>query len=208
MVADVRVCRRLAWSLTALFIDRQSPAEVAARYGVHRSWVYKLKTRYEIEGDAAFEPRSRRPRATPAAIGSSTATLITRRRKELSKRRLDAGPETIRWHLTQHHDLAVSQSTVARTLTRAGLVTPEPKKKPKNSYIRFRATMPNETWQADFTHYRLTDGTDVEILSWLDDCTRMALRVTAHHRVTGPIVLTQFLRAYQTHANPGLHTDR
>jgi len=29
--------------LTALFIDRQTPAEVARRYGVHRSWVYKLK---------------------------------------------------------------------------------------------------------------------------------------------------------------------
>jgi hypothetical protein len=31
--------------LTALLLDRQTPAEVAARYGVHRSWVYKLKAR-------------------------------------------------------------------------------------------------------------------------------------------------------------------
>jgi hypothetical protein len=60
-------------------------------------------------------------------------------------------------------------------------VTPEPKKRPKSSYIRFQAQMPNETWQSDFTHYRLADGTDVEILTWLDDCTRFALRVTAHH---------------------------
>jgi hypothetical protein len=30
--------------LTALFVDRQTPAEVAARYGAHRSWVYRLKT--------------------------------------------------------------------------------------------------------------------------------------------------------------------
>ncbi len=29
--------------ITALFIEQQSPAEVAARYGVHRSWVYQLK---------------------------------------------------------------------------------------------------------------------------------------------------------------------
>jgi hypothetical protein len=59
---------------------------------------------------------------------------------------------------------------------------------------RFKAPMPNECWQADFTHYRLTrpdgrDGADSEILSWLDDdCSRYALRVTAHVRVTGPIV--------------------
>ena len=33
--------------LTALFVDHQTPTEVAARYGVHRAWVYKLKARYE-----------------------------------------------------------------------------------------------------------------------------------------------------------------
>jgi transposase InsO family protein len=76
-------------------------------------------------------------------------------------------------------------------------VTPEPKKKPKSSYIRFAAEQPNETWQSDFTHYRLSHadgspGADVEILSWLDDHARFALSVTAHHRVTGPIVLTTF----------------
>jgi transposase len=45
--------------ITALFVDHQTPAEVAARYGVHRAWVYKLKARYEAEGATALEPRSR-----------------------------------------------------------------------------------------------------------------------------------------------------
>jgi hypothetical protein len=39
--------------------------------------------------------------------------------------------------------------------------------------------MPNECWQADFTHYPLAGGADSEILSWLDDDSRLALRVTA-----------------------------
>ena len=57
--------------------------------------------------------------------------------------------------------------------------------------------MPNETWQSDFTHYRLTrpdgrPGTDTEIITWLDDHSRYALHVTAHHRVTAPIVLATF----------------
>ena len=47
--------------LTALFVEHQTPAEVAARYGIHRAWVYKLKARYEAEGETALEPRSRRP---------------------------------------------------------------------------------------------------------------------------------------------------
>jgi transposase len=51
--------------ITALFVESQKPAEVAARYGVDRSWVYRLKARYEAEGEAAFEPRSRRPKTSP-----------------------------------------------------------------------------------------------------------------------------------------------
>jgi transposase InsO family protein len=86
----------------------------------------------------------------------------------------------------------VSTATIARQLSRAGLVTPEPNKRPHCSYVRFEAAQPNETWQSDFTHYPLTDGTDCEILTWLDDCTRYALRITAHVRVTGPIVLGSF----------------
>ena len=61
--------------------------------------------------------------------------------------------------------------------------------------------MPNETWQADFTHYRLADGTDIEILTWLDDYSRYALRITAHHRVTGPIVVADVPQAVRTARN-------
>ena len=165
--------------ITALFIDHQTPAEVADRYGVHRSWVYKLKARYEAEGDAAFEPRSRRPKTSPTAIPPATVELILKLRRELNGVGLDAGPDTIAWHLAQHHDLTVSTATISRHLAKAGLVTPEPKKRPKSSYIRFEATMPNETWQSDFTHYPLTDietyPKGIEIITWLDDCTRYAL---------------------------------
>jgi transposase len=70
--------------LTALLVDRQAPAEVAARYGVHRSWVYKLKARYQADGDAAFEPRSRRPKTSPTAIPPTTVALIVALRQKLT----------------------------------------------------------------------------------------------------------------------------
>lgn len=122
--------------ITAVFVDRQKPAEVASRYGVHRSWVYKLKARYEAEGEAALEPRSRRPKTSPTAIPAATVELIVQLRQQLSEQGLDAGPDTICWHLHHHHGITVSVTTVARYLTRRGLVTPEPKKRPKSSYIR------------------------------------------------------------------------
>ena len=147
------------------------------------------------EGEAAFEPRSRRPKTSPSAISASAAGLIIALRKELAGQGLDAGPHTIAWHLQHHHRVAVSPATVSRYLTRAGLVTPAPAKRPRSSYLRFQADLPNECCQSDFTHYRLTDGTDTEVLTWLDDHSRYALSVTAHRRVTGPIVLAAFRAA-------------
>lgn len=44
-----------------------SQSEAARRYGVSQGWVSRLMARYATEGDAAFEPRSRRPHTTPAA---------------------------------------------------------------------------------------------------------------------------------------------
>ena len=44
------------------------------------------------------------------------------------------------------------------------------------------------------THARLHDGSDVEVLTWLDDHSRYALSVTAHRRVTGTAVVDTFTR--------------
>jgi transposase len=152
--------------ITAVTVERRPVSEVARAYGVARSWVYTLLARYQAEGEAAFEPRSRRPKTSPNAISGGAVELIVRLRKELSGRGLDAGPHTIRWHLRHHHQVTVSAATISRHLTGAGLVTPQPRKRPKSSCIRFQAEQPNECWQSDFTHYPLADGTDAEILTW------------------------------------------
>jgi transposase InsO family protein len=188
--------------ITAVTVEKRPVSEVACSYGVARSWIYTLLARYRAEGEAAFEPRSRRPKTSPRAISADTADLIVRLRKELTDQGLDAGPVTIAWHLERHHQARVSPATISRYLTRRGLVTPEPRKRPKSSYIRFQAEQPNECWQSDFTHYPLADGTGTEILTWLDDHSRLALSVTAHHRVTGQIVLTAFQAAVAAHGAP------
>jgi transposase InsO family protein len=118
-------------------------------------------------------------------------------RRDLVGQGLDAGAHTIAWHLRQHYQQTVSEATIWRTLQRSGLIIPEPKKKPKAAFICFAAEQPNEMWQTDFTHYRLTrpDGTpgaDVEILSFLDDHSRYALSITCHQPVTGPAVVAAF----------------
>ena len=68
--------------------------------------------------------------------------------------------------------------------------------------IRFAASAPNEVWQSDFTHGRLADGSEVEILNWLDDHSRALLACTAFRRVSGDDVVATFTAAGDTHGWP------
>ena len=89
--------------ITAIEVEGRSPAEVIRAYGVSRSWLYELLARYRAEGDAAFEPRSRRPHTSPRATPPDTVEQVLRLRKQLTEAGLDAGADTIGWHLTHHH---------------------------------------------------------------------------------------------------------
>ena len=175
---------------------------MARAYGVSQGWVSKLVARYRAEGETAFEPRSRRPETSPQAIREQVAELIVALRKDLAGQGLDAGPETICWHLAHHHQIRVSPATISRYLARAGLITPAAAQAARSSYLRFEAEQPNECWQADFTHYPLADGTGSEVLTWLDDHSRLVLSVTAHRRVTGPIVLAAFRATVAAYGPP------
>jgi transposase InsO family protein len=177
-------------------------AEAAEQYGLSRRQLHRLLARFREGGIEAVDPQSRRPKTNPHATPPEVVERIVRLRAELIARGFDAGPVTIGWHLEREGSHVPSHATIHRILTRAGLITPEPRKRPRSSYIRFEAAQPNETWQSDFTHWRLADGTDAEILNWLDDHSRMLLSCTAHRPVTGDDVVTTFLAATEEHGIP------
>jgi transposase InsO family protein len=193
--------------ITAVVVEGRTQAEVARTYGVSAGWVSKLLARYREVGEAAFEPRSRRPKSSPTALSEGLVAQILELRRELSGAGLDAGPDTIRWHLAHHHGISVGSATISRYLTKAGLVTPAPRKRPRSSYIRFAADQPNECWQSDFTHYdvpgiRGIPVLESEIITWLDDHSRFALHVSAHRRISGPIVVSTFGQSTAEHGIP------
>jgi hypothetical protein len=99
------------------------------------------------------------------------------------------------------HNITTHPTTIWRYLKKNGAITPQPQKRPRSSYIRFQADLPNETWQSDFTHYRLATGEDTEIITWLDDHSRYALHVSCHHRITARIVLNTFQKPHKHTAN-------
>jgi transposase len=136
--------------ITAVVVEGRSMSEVARDYGVSRVWVQKLVHRYQREGPAAFQSRSRRPHANPRAVGVEVEDQIIRYRKELSKKGLDAGAETIAAHLqAAGTDPVPAVSTIWRVLSRRGFVTGQPQKRPRSSWHRFAAEQPNERCVSD-----------------------------------------------------------
>src|SRR6201996_4788075 len=179
-----------------------SVAAAAAEYGYSRQHLHRLVARYKAGGLDAVEPRSRRPLSSPRATEDKVRDFIVRTRLELAAAGWDAGPVTIAWHLEQAGLYVPSTATIRRILHNAGLVTPEPRKRPRSSYLRFEAAQPNKLWQSDFMHAQLVDGTDVEVISWLDDHSRLLLGCAAHTPVTGDVVVATFLEIIELYGTP------
>jgi transposase InsO family protein len=179
-----------------------SVTAAAAQYGISRQHLHRLLARYREGGLDDLDPRSRRPRSSPQRTSQVVRDRICGLRRELAAGGLDAGPVTIAWHLEREGLPIPSTSTIRRVLHAAGLVVPEPRKRPRSSWIRFEAAQPNELWQSDFTHWRLADGTEVEIISWLDDHSRLLLGCTACGRVAGDDVVATFTAAGDAHGWP------
>jgi transposase InsO family protein len=193
--------------IKAVTVQGLSYRQVAARYGVSKSLVHKLHHRWLTEGEAAFEPQSRRPRSSPNRTPQIVRDRIEALRDEQVADGLDAGADTITEMLARE-SVTTSRATVWRVLTAAGRVAPQPQKRPRSSWRRFCADRPNELWQSDFTHVQLSTGHDVEVIGWLDDHSRYLLHLSAHRRVTGRTVTDTFTTAAQEHGYPaGTLTD-
>lgn len=196
--------------VTAVRVEGRTKAEVARAYGVSPRWVYELCRRFDAEGEAGLEPRSRQPRGSPHRTPVEIEEEIVRVRKELSDLGVDAGAQTIRVHLLRRHGEAAvpSTSTIWRILCRRGFVSPQPQKRPRSSWIRFAAEMPNERWQADITHWWLADGREVEILNVLDDHSRFLVGSDARVVFKAADVVASFHGAAAAHGFPAeLLTD-
>ena len=186
----------------AVVLERRSPTELAREHGISRRWIHKLVKRFNEGGYPALEPRSRRPHSCSHQTSTEVQAQILQLRQELIAGGYDAGPETIAHHLSGQADRLPSVATVWRILKRHGLITPQPHKRPRSSFIRFEAKLPNETWQLDSTPWQLADGRPVEILNFLDDRSRVALAASSFATVKADDVVRVLHSASNTFGLP------
>ena len=186
----------------AVSSEEVNVAQFCRQQGISRQTFYLWKHRYENEGPAGLEPLSRRPRSSPKRTAVEVEEAIVALRKQLSEAGLDAGPATIQWHLGRQGRRCVpSQATIWRVLARRGFVAPQPSKRPKSSYRRFAASAPNELWQTDCTDWAIATGV-VKVISFLDDHSRVALRVKALAEATSEATWEAFCEAAQAWGLP------
>lgn len=185
--------------VTAITKGGMSYSNAAERFGISSRWARILVKRYELGGIEAIHARSKQPHTNPNQTPEETRQRISFLRGELQRAGLDAGPESIWDRLDEPRP---HPTTIYRILRASGHITPNPKKRPKRSYIRFEASLPNEMWQSDFTHLSLAGGTITEVITWLDDHSRYALHVSAHPRITVHTVVDTFTDACHQHGYP------
>jgi transposase InsO family protein len=179
-------------------------AAACATAGVSRTLFYKLLTRYEADGTAGLERRSRRPHTSPNQTSARVEDVVVELRKELADAGLDHGATTIQWHLGRRDDLVgevPSVATIHRILERRGQIIGQPHKRPKSSWKRFEAPAPNEWWQIDSMDWTIATGV-VKVFNIIDDHSRVATRSRAVNEATSVEAWTTFCEAAQAFSLP------
>ena len=189
-------------ALAAAIDDGESVAGAARRYGVSRQRAYEIKRRWEADGGSGLLPRSRAARTIANRTDAVLASRIVELSKQLEKDGLDAGAESTAARPEREGVGPPANSAIHRILVSAGLVRPEPGKRPKASYTRFEASPPDELWQSDFTHWPIATVPGAVVVSRLDDRSRSLLHARAFATVTMDDVEAAFLQACAEHGIP------
>lgn len=180
-------------------LETLNVSEFCRVHGVGRTQFYEIRKRFLAEGVDGLENRSTAPLNPHGRISVAVEEEIVRLRKELVGDGFDAGPATIRTLLQrdpQFQTAVPSEATIWRVLDRRGFVEKNAKKRPRKSWKSFAADRRNELWQIDASIWALADGTRVEIIDLIDDCTRLALgSVVVMKSTTAPQALESVLQA-------------
>jgi transposase InsO family protein len=172
-------------------------AEVCARHGISRASFYRYRRRYREEGPAGLEPRSRRPRFSPAQIEPALEARIV----ELRKRHRRWGARRIHAELARAGIEPPAVATIHRALRRNHLVAPQPPRRVQASK-RFEREVANDLWQIDGTQVRLAGGKPAWVVDVLDDHARFLLAAIASWSPTGEAAWACFVSASAAYGLP------
>jgi transposase InsO family protein len=194
------------------FVAEQATGEwtmtdLCRAHGITRPTGYALLHRYQLEGEAGLEERSRAPQRhpnqTPAEI---EAEVLALRRKHPRW-----GPRTLKKLLEDGGIASPAASTIGELLDREGLTKHRVKRRRVEPYRRpfVSVTEPNDEWAGDFKGWvRTGDGERIDPLTISDTCSRYLLRCQAVEKSDTERVQAIFEAAFREHGMPrAMRTD-
>lgn len=150
----------------------ESVTALCARLGISRKSYYKYRARFQAEGLDGLRPRSRRPQSNPRLTPPAMVELIVATRVKLLTEGWEGGGLSIRNRLLREGHQPPAWRTIHRVLVRAGVVEPDPSKRPRVSGRRFEFPAPDDCWQIDAFDSTLAGGREVVVFEVKDDCSR------------------------------------
>jgi transposase len=174
--------------------------EVADRYGVSRQTVHEWLRRYRVEGLAGLADRSHRPVSCPHQMPAAVEARLC----AIRVAHPGWGPQRIAHQLAlEGVNPAPSRAAVYRALIRQGLVDRQRRRRRREDYVRWERSRPNELWQMDVMGgVFLADGTELKVVTGLDDHSRFCVAAGLVERATARPVCTVFAEAMRQHGVP------
>ncbi len=178
-------------------LDGADVVEVAALAGVHRATLHRWVARYLTGQLAGLADRSHRPHSCPRQVDDAVEVAVAEMRREHPR----WGSRRIRLEMLRKpgpwagQGLAVpSERTIDRILHRQGLLRARPRKRPRDSYVRFERPGPMQLWQMDIVGgIRLVSPVtgelrEAKVVTAVDDHSRYCVIARVVERATGRAV--------------------
>jgi transposase InsO family protein len=173
--------------------------EVAGRYGVSRQSMHAWIRHYRDEGPPGLEDRSHKVHAHPWQIPAELEAAVC----ELRRAHRKWGPKRLVFEMGRRGLGTVTRSTVYRVLVRNQLIEPRSRRRRRQDYVRWERPVPMQLWQLDVTASAfLTGGTEVKIVTGLDDHSRYCVIARAVRRATARPVCRAFVEAMTVYGVP------
>jgi transposase InsO family protein len=173
---------------------------VAERYGVSRQSVHAWLRRYQHGGLAGLEDRSHRPRRCPHQASVQVETAVC----ELRRQHPGWGPLRLQHELQRRRVAGVpSRAGIYRILVRRQLVQPGRRGRRRGDWRRWERQAPMQLWQLDIVGgVMLADGSELKLVSGIDDHSRFCVSAALVARATGRAVCAAFAAALQRYGVP------
>jgi putative transposase len=170
---------------------------------ISRTFFYKVAQARANGQLAAMRTKPRRPRSSPQQTDENVVGLLLATRSRLAAEGWDHGPISVLDTLRREGVTGLpSRATAARIFTAAGVVKPEPRKRPRSSFRRFVFPNPNACWQLDASQWPLASGRIVVIFQLTDDHSRLAVASLVATGETSAAALEVVQRGIQTWGVP------